>query len=197
MCATRRHRTGWDERPTAGRRNGRMKLGAARLPRWGVSGGSSPDNVATGRRQRPGRASKAERRRETEPVVEAPILVTGPETGGYGLSWCSLSLSDRERLARWLGHPTREAARRGAVAAWRCHRGIAGRRPCQPVDGERGKRSDGARRARTMRPGAGAPSAEAAGAWRSRRSTPRSGEPATWGRAAASARHARMGEGRR
>ena len=29
LCATRRHQSGWDERPTAGRRDGRLKLGAA------------------------------------------------------------------------------------------------------------------------------------------------------------------------
>ena len=33
LCATRRHLTGWVERPAAGRRDGRLKLGAVRLLR--------------------------------------------------------------------------------------------------------------------------------------------------------------------
>ena len=42
LCATRRHVTGWAERPTPGRRNGREKLGAVRLLRWGVWAGAAP-----------------------------------------------------------------------------------------------------------------------------------------------------------
>lgn len=70
--------TGWDERPTPGRRNGREKLGAARLPRWG-KGREQPRQRRDGRRQRAVPASKADRCRETEPVLEAPRLVTSPE----------------------------------------------------------------------------------------------------------------------
>ena len=124
-------------------------------------------------------------------MVEAPRLVTSPETGGYGLSWCSAPVADRGRLVCSLGNRAGQAVRRVAVAGRRCHRGIAGRRPCRPVDGERGKRPGGARRPRGVGAGAGAPSAVAAGAWRSRRSTPRPGEPAAWGRAAANTRHVR------
>ena len=50
--------TGWAARPTPGRRDGRVKLGAARMPEVRSEGGSSPDNVATGRRQRPGRGKQ-------------------------------------------------------------------------------------------------------------------------------------------
>lgn len=99
-CATRRHVTGRDERPALGRRDDRVKLGAVRLLRWGDPGGSSPDNVPTGRRQRPGRASKAERCRETEPVVEAPRSVTGPEAGGCGPLRRSSSVCGGGRLVR-------------------------------------------------------------------------------------------------
>lgn len=161
------------------------------------SDGSSPDNVGTARRQRAGPASETERRREIEPVAEAPRLVTSPETGGYGLSWCSVALTDGDRLAPPLTHRTGEAVRRVAVSVRRDHRGIAGRRPCRPVNGERGKRSGGAHRTRLGESRAGAPSAVAVGAWRSRRSTRRSGKPTTGGRAAANARHTRRGGGRR
>ena len=43
--------------PALGRRDGREKLGAVWLLRWGDPDGSSPDNVASVRRQRAGRAS--------------------------------------------------------------------------------------------------------------------------------------------
>src|SRR5215216_1534276 len=81
--------------------------------RWRV--GAAPDDGATVRRQRAGRASKAERRRETEPVVEAPILVTSPETGGYGLLGCSVPVAVRDRLVRSFADRAGEAARRVAV----------------------------------------------------------------------------------
>ncbi len=167
------------------------EAGGSPAPEVRRSGGSSPDTVGTTRRQRVGPASEAERRRVIEPVVEAPRLVTSPETGGYGLLWCSVALSYGDRLVQPVADRLGEAARRVAVAVRRCHTGKAGRRPCQPVGGERGKRFDGAQRS-----WAGAPSAVAVGAWRSRRSTPRSGEPATWGRAAANAQHVWVGGGR-
>ena len=152
------------------------------------SGGSSPDDVPTGRRQRPGRASKAERHRETEPVVEAPQFITSPETGGCGLSRCSSSVVDGGRLARALANGAREAVRCVAVPhgdaagvkldadpAYRCMMNV-GSVPAVPTD------PVGVR--------AGAPSAVAAGAWRRDRITRRSGKPATWGRVPANAQHA-------
>jgi hypothetical protein len=188
--------TGWDERPTPGRRNGREKLGAARLPRWG-EGREQPRQRRDGRRQRAVPASKTDRCRETEPVFEAPRLVTSPEPGGYGLLWCSVLL-DVWRPSRALvyrsggrGQPAR------CGADWRCHRGKAGHRSCRPVSCERGKRSGGARRVRVTGPRAGASSAVAAGAWRSRRSTRRPGKPVTWGRAAANTQVRSSGGGRR
>ena len=87
--------------------------------------------------------------------------------------------------------PVRLVGRWGHVAccgaAWRCLRGIAGRRPCRPVDGERGKRPGGARR--TLGFGAGAPSAVAVGAWRRTRSSPGPGKPAAWRRGPVSTQH--------
>jgi hypothetical protein len=77
--------------------------------------GAAPDDGATVRRQRAGRASKAERRRETEPVVEAPILPAGPEAGGYGLLGCSVPVAVRDRLVRPFAVRADEAARRVAV----------------------------------------------------------------------------------
>ena len=173
--------------PALGRRDGREKLGAVWLLRWGDPDGSSPDNVASVRRQRAGRASKAERHRETEPVVEAPSLEASPETGGCGLLRC-LVLRSWWGSARSRVSPSRGRGRMaGCGAVWRCRRGKAGCRPCRAMVGERGKRPGGARR--TLGFGAGAPSAVAAGAWRRDRSTRRRGKPGTWGRVPASARH--------
>jgi hypothetical protein len=42
LCATRRHSTGRVAKPAAGRRDGRLKLGAVRLLRWGVWVGAAP-----------------------------------------------------------------------------------------------------------------------------------------------------------
>ena len=181
--------------PTSGRRNGWVKLRGSLMPEVRRRAGAAPDDGATVRRQRAGCASKAGRRRETEPVVEAPILVSSPETGGYGLLGCSVLFAHQGRLDRpcvvWVG----EAVWSVAVAARRCLRGRAGRRPCLPVDGERGKRPGGARRAFGF--GAGAPSAVAAGAWRRTRSSPRSGKPTTWRRGPVSTQHDWTGGGRR
>jgi hypothetical protein len=78
--------------------------------------------------------------------------------------------------------------------------GRVGRRPCRPLDGERGKRPGGARR--TLGSGAGAPSAVAAGAWRRTRSSRgshdpprRAGKPST--RAKGSSEYAARLDGRR
>jgi hypothetical protein len=149
--------------PAPGRRDGREKLGAVWLPRWGDPDGSSPDNVASVRRQRAERASKAERHRETEPVVEAPSLEASPETGGCGLSWCLIPRS-RWGSSRSRASPSRGRGRTACCGAvWRCRRGKAGCRPCRAVVDERGKRPGGARRDRNTGRGAGAPSAVAAG----------------------------------
>jgi hypothetical protein len=188
--------TGWDERPTPGRRNGREKLGAVRLPRWG-EGREQPRQRRDGRRRRAVPASKADRCRETEPVFEAPRLVTRPEPCGYGRLWCL--------VRHGVGGPSCSSANQSGErgqqarcgAGWRCHRGKAGHRSCRPVNGERGKRSGGARRVRFVGLRAGAPSAVAAGAWRSRRSTRRPGKPVTWGRAAANTQVRSLGGGRR
>jgi len=183
--------------PTPGRRNGRVKLRGSLMPEVRRRAGAAPDDVATVRRQRAGCASKAGRCRETEPVVEAPILVSSPETGGYGLLGCSVLIAGQGRLDRPSVVRAGEAVWSVAVAARRCLRGRAGRRPCLPVDGERGKRPGGARRTRCVGSWAGAPSAVAAGAWRRTRSSPRSGKPTAWRRGPVSTQHVWMGGGRR
>ena len=66
----------------------------------------------------------------------------------------------QERFVRLVSVPAGEAARSVAVVRGDAS-GVAGRRPCLSVAGERGKRPDGARRAFGL--GAGAPSAVAAG----------------------------------
>jgi hypothetical protein len=191
-CATRRQPTGRDERARLRPPRRPKEAGGSPAAEVSSSGESSPDDVVTGRRQRPGHPSKAERRRETEPVDEAPIPANSPEAGGYGLPWSAVLYVVWRPSCAPAGACGRAAC---CGAARRRHRGKAGRRPCLPVVGERGKRPGGARR--PVGVGAGAPSAVAVGAWRSRRSTPRPGEPATWERAAANEQHARMEGGRR
>ncbi len=189
------HRVGSVAHPRPPRRPG--EAGGSPTPEVRSPDGSSPDQVVTVRRGRAVHASKAERCRETEPVLDAPRLVTRPEPRGYGRSWCSV-LHSRWRPSRSSAIPSDGRgwpARRGA--GQRCHRGIAGHPSCRPVIGERGKRLGGARRVRVIGPGAGAPSAVTVGAWRSHRSTPRPGKPAAWGRVAADTRHVTMGGGRR
>jgi hypothetical protein len=51
-----------------------------------------------------------------EPVLEAPILETSPETGGCGLLGRSVLVVVRDRLIRPLAYRADEAARRVAVA---------------------------------------------------------------------------------
>ena len=121
-------------------------------------------------------------------MVEAPRLVTSPETGGYGLSWCSVSVTDGGRLVRPLS--IGRARPRGAL---RCRAAMPQGYSWVPTlptgDGERGKRPGGARR--PARVGAGAPSAVAAGAWRSRRQYSEAGKAGHMGKGA-SERAARL-----
>jgi hypothetical protein len=101
--------------PTFGRRNGREKLRGSLMPEVRRRAGAAPDDRATVRRQRAGCGSKAERRRETEPVVEAPILDSSPETGGYGLLGCSVLVLVGVRLVRPLTVRAGEVVWRVAV----------------------------------------------------------------------------------
>ena len=78
-------------------------------------------------------------------MFEAPRRGSSPEAGGYGLPRCSVLVVARDRLARPVLFG-RSRSRGVLRCARRCLRGIAGRRPCRPVCGERGKRPGGARR---------------------------------------------------
>jgi hypothetical protein len=98
-----------------GRRNGRVELRGSPMPEVRRRAGAAVDDGATVRRHRVGRASKAERRRETESVVEAPILPAGPEARGYGLLGCSILVAARDRLDRPFAVRADEATRRVAV----------------------------------------------------------------------------------
>src|SRR5207247_1474691 len=82
-----------------------------------------------------------------EPVLEAPIQDSSPETGGYGLLGRSIPVVARDRLGRAVSVRAVEAACRVAVA-----RGDASgvQLVADPADrsmSERGKRPGGARQA--------------------------------------------------
>jgi hypothetical protein len=120
-----------------------------------------------------------------EPVLEAPRHGISPEAGGYGLLGYSVlfPVQDRPTHLRVGGVALSVAVERDEDL-----RGRAGRRPCQLVCGERGKRPGGARRS-PRGFGAGAPSAVAVGAWRRTRSSRSRGKPGTWRRGPVSMQH--------
>jgi hypothetical protein len=157
--------------PTSGCRNGRGKLRGSLIPEVRWRAGAAPDDRATVRRQRAGCGSKAERRRRR--------TSTGRQPRNWRL-WAVGMLGPVARLGPSCP-PVSCSGGRGRVeccgSARRCPRGTAGRRPCRPVDSERGKRPGGARRTRCLGSGAGAPSAVAAGAWRRTRSSRGSNDP--------------------
>ena len=103
--------------PAPGRRNGRVKLRGSPRPEVRRRAGAATDNRAAVRRQRVGCGSKAERRRETELVVEAPRQRSSPEAGGYGLLGRSVLIVAEGRLVRLLSVRTGEAA---SCVAVRC-----------------------------------------------------------------------------
>ena len=195
------NRVGCDARPRPPQRPG--EAGGQHRRRSAASGGKRPSTIeqrsaASG----PGAVARQKGVGKPIPLVEAPRLVTGPETGGYGLSGRSVLVLVRDRLARsfvaWAG----EAAWRVAVARGDAPGVQLGAEPADRLMSERGKRPGGARR--TFGFGAGAPSAVAAGAWRRTRSSRgsndppgRAGKPSTGRRGPVSTRHYRTGGGRR
>jgi hypothetical protein len=114
--------------------------GQHRRLRCGVGRQAALDNRAAVRRQRAGCGSKAERRRETEPVVEAARPVTGPETGGYGPLGCSVLVVAEGRLARPFSVRAGEAAYRVAVLRGDAAGVQLGADPADRSMSERGKR---------------------------------------------------------
>ena len=111
--------------------------------RWRA--GAARDDRAAVRRQRTGCGSQAERRRRR-------TSVRSPDTGQQPRNWRLWAVGVLDPgCCSGSSRPTVFCSGgRGRVpccgSAWRCLRGTAGRRPCQPVDGERGKRPGGARR---------------------------------------------------
>jgi hypothetical protein len=135
------------------------------------------------------------------PVVEAPILISSPETGGYGLLGCSVLVVVGGRLVRPFYVRVGEAVCRVAVARGDVPGVQLGADPADRCMSERGKRPGGARRASGF--GAGAPSAVAVGAWRRTRSSRgshappgRTGKPSTGRRGPGGTRHDWTGGGR-
>jgi hypothetical protein len=116
-----------------GRRNGREKLEGSTDVGGAASGGKRPSTIEQ-RSAASGPRAVARKKGVWKPipVVEASILVTGPETGGYGLSGRSVLVLAEDRLVR---SPIAggEAGCRVAGGARRCPRGTAGRRPCRPA----------------------------------------------------------------
>jgi hypothetical protein len=103
------------ERPRPGRRDGREKLEGSTDVGGATSGGKRPSE------QRPAASGSGALARQKgvgkpTPVVEAPIPVTSPETGGYGLLGCSALVLAEGRLVRSLAVRAGEAARRVTVA---------------------------------------------------------------------------------
>jgi hypothetical protein len=78
------------------------------------------------------------------PVVEAPILVTSPETGGYGLLGCSVLVLAEGCLACPVLARAGEAARGVAVARGDVPGVQLGADPANRRMSERGKRPGGA-----------------------------------------------------
>jgi hypothetical protein len=133
-------------------------------------------------------------------VLEAPIQDSSPETGGYGLSGCSVLVLAEGRLVRPFIARAGEAAGRVAVARGDVPGVQLGADPAERSMSERGKRPGGALRAFGL--GAGAPSAVAVGTWRRTRSSRgsndppgRAGKPSTG--AKGSSEHAARSDGRR
>ena len=79
-------------------------------------------------------------------MSEAPIQDSSPETGGYGLLGCSISVSVRDRLGRPFSVRAVEAAGRVAVARGDAPGVQLGADPANRSVSERGKRPGGARR---------------------------------------------------
>ena len=79
-------------------------------------------------------------------MLEAPILISSPETGGYGLSGCSVLFVVGDRLGRPFSVRAVEAARRVAVARGDAPGVQLGADPAYRHMSERGKRPGGARR---------------------------------------------------
>jgi hypothetical protein len=138
------------------------------------------------------------------PVVKAPILISSPETGGYGLSGCSVLVVVEGRLAQPFSVRAGEVACRVAVARGDVPGVQLGADPANRCMSERGKRPGGARRTRRLGSGAGAPSAVAVGVWRRTRSSRgrhdppgRTGKPSTGRRGPVSTRHDWTEGGRR
>ena len=80
------------------------------------------------------------------PVVEAPILISSPETGGYGLLGCSVLVAVEGRLVRPFSVRAGEAACRVAVARGDVPGVQLGADLADRCVSERGKRPGGARR---------------------------------------------------
>jgi hypothetical protein len=134
--------------PARGRRNGREKLEGSTDVGGAASGGRRSSTIeqrsaASG----PRAVARQKGVGKPIPVAEAPILVTGPETGGYGLSGRSVLVLAEGRLVR---SPIAggEAACRVAVARGDAPGVQLGADPVDRRMSERGKRPGGARRAR-------------------------------------------------
>jgi len=136
-CATRRHLTGWDERPTSGlsqrpgEAGGSLTLeaqGGWEQPRQRRDGSALPDG--------PGPASKMGRCTYCRNQWWNPRKrETGSKSGGSGPGSSARPTSSvGGRLGRRLRWPARRPRGRSAAYPWRGCRGIAGHRPRRPVD---------------------------------------------------------------
>jgi hypothetical protein len=144
--------SGRGARPRPGRRNGREKLEGSTDVGGAASGGKRPSTIEQRSAAcRPRAVARQKGVGKPIPVVEAPILVTGPETGGYGLSGRSVLVLAEDRLARSPIVQAVEAACRVAGARGDAPRVQLGADPADRRMSERGKRLGGARQAREGR----------------------------------------------
>ena len=114
------------------------------MPRWSRAGAALTieQRPAGGGRVRVVRPERCRRRT----ILEARILMSGPETGGYGLSGCSVLFVVGDRLGRPFSVRAVEAARRVAVARGDAPGVQLGADPAYRHMSERGKRPGGAHR---------------------------------------------------
>jgi hypothetical protein len=197
--------TGRSERPRPRPPQRPGEVGGQHRRRGAASGGKRPSTIEQ-RSAASGPRALARQKGigKPTPVVEAPILVTGPETGGYGLSGRSVLVLAEDPLVRSPIVRAVEAACRVAVARGDAPGEQLGADPADRRMSERGKRPGGARRTRVCGFGAGAPSAVAAGPGRRTRTSRgsndppgRAGKPSTGRRGPVVTRHDRTGGGRR
>jgi hypothetical protein len=173
---------GWDERAhRAARRSGPVEAGGSLIPETRVRAGAAPTTtrrVGTARRSGLGKQGRKAKRAVNQwwnPLKSSSRL----QPGGCGPSRQRAHARGAGRAIPTAGQPGRPGGHEESLRRTRGEavRGKAGRRPCRPIDSERGNRPVSPSPLSGGR--AGPSSADGAGRGRSLRSSPRAGEPST------------------